>query len=71
MATETKSTVKPEWEEYYITLERIRKSGITNMFGAAPYLRELCPELSRVESNEILANWMKNYDELNEKYGWQ
>lgn len=71
MANETKSTVKPEWEEYYITLERIRKSGITNMFGAAPYLRELCPELSRMESNQVLANWMKNYDELNEKYGWQ
>jgi hypothetical protein len=71
MANENKSTVKPEWEEYYKTLERIRKSGITNMFGAAPYLRELCPELSRVESNEVLANWMNNYDELNEKYGWQ
>ena len=50
--------IKEEWEEYYKVLEGIRRTGITNMFGAAPYLREFCPELSRDEANEILCNWM-------------
>lgn len=63
--------IKEEWEAYYKMLENIRQSGITNMFGAAPYLREFYPELSRQESNEILSNWMCNYDELSKKYGWR
>ena len=65
-----KYPIKEEWEHYYQMLEAIRKSGVTNMFGAAPYLREFYPELSRQESNEILCNWMTNYDELNKKYHW-
>lgn len=66
-----KYPIKEEWEDYYETLEAIRKSGITNMFGAAPYLREFHPELSVKESNEILCNWISNYNELNKKYNWQ
>lgn len=66
-----KYPIKEEWEEYYKVLEGIRRSGITNMFGAAPYLKEFCPELSRAEANEILCNWMSNYDELNKRYNWQ
>ena len=38
------------------------------MFGAAPYLREVFPELSRMESNEVLCNWMENYDELSDMF---
>ena len=71
MFNNEKHPIKEEWEVYYIILERIRQSGITNMFGAAPYLKEFCPELSREESKEILLSWMSNYDELNKKYGWQ
>lgn len=63
--------IKEEWTEYYQMLEAIRKSGITNMFGAAPYLKELCSELSKEEANQILRNWMRNYDELNKRFGWQ
>lgn len=66
-----KYPIKEEWEAYYTILERIRQSGITNMFGAAPYLKEFCPELSRKEADEILCNWMRNYNELNKKYGWR
>jgi hypothetical protein len=66
-----KYPIKEEWEAYYTILERIRQSGITNMFGAAPYLKEFCPELSRDEAKEILCNWMSNYNALSEKYGWQ
>ena len=63
--------IREDWEEYYQMLENIRQSGITNMFGAAPYLKEFCPELSHEESKEILLSWMSNYNELNEKYSWQ
>ena len=63
--------IKEEWEDYYQVLENIRQSGITNMFGAAPYLKEFCPELSGKEASEILCNWMANYDELNKKYNWR
>jgi hypothetical protein len=41
------------------------------MWGAAPYLKEFCPELSIEESNNILCNWITNYDELNKKYGFR
>lgn len=70
MANE-KYPIKQEWTKYYNALEVIRETGITNMFGAAPYLREVFPELSRMESNEILCNWMENYDTLSEMYGWR
>ena len=70
MANE-KYPIKQEWTKYYNALEVIRESGITNMFGAAPYLREVFPELSRMESNEVLCNWMENYDTLSEMYDWR
>jgi hypothetical protein len=63
--------IREDWEEYYQALEAIRESGITNMFGAAPYLKELYPELSHKLSQAILVNWIHHYDELNEKYGWR
>lgn len=65
------NSIKEEWEEYYKVLEGIRRTGVVNMFGAAPYLAEFCPELSKDEARDILCNWMSNYDALNQKYGWQ
>ena len=71
MFENNKYPIKEEWEDYYKTLEAIRRSGIVNMFGSSPVLRELCPELSKKESEEILCNWISNYDELNKKYSWR
>lgn len=68
---ENNNPIREEWEQYYKVLEAIRESGITNMFGAAPYLKEFCPELSHKESQAVLVNWMRNYNELNKKYGWR
>ena len=68
---ENKYPIKDEWEEYYKVLEGIRRTGVVNMFGAAPYLKEFCPELSENESKEILCNWITNYNTLNERFGWQ
>jgi len=58
--------INEEWIEYYVYLEELRKSGVTNMFGSAPYLREEFG-LGRRESINIVANWMDNYEELIEK----
>ena len=66
-----KYPIKEEWEEYYKVLEGIRRTGVVNMFGASPYLKEFCPELSENESKEILCNWITNYNTLNERFGWQ
>ena len=68
---ENKNPIREEWREYYCTLENIRESGITNMFGAAPYLKELHQELSHKLAQAILVNWMRNYNELCKQYGWR
>lgn len=66
-----KHPIREDWIDYYRILEGIRQSGITNMFGAAPYLKEFCPELSHDEAKEILLSWMTNYSELSKRFGWQ
>ena len=39
-------------------LDRLRESGVTNMFGATPYIvREF--DISRKEASELLIKWMK------------
>ena len=67
---EQKTPINPAWEQHYKTLEAIRRSGKTNMFGAAPYLAEV-NDIDIVLARQILMNWMQNYNELCDKYGWQ
>lgn len=57
-------------EKYYKYLEELRRSGVTNMFGAARYLMFEFDLLEK-EANAILSYWIKNYSELAEKYGWR
>tara|TARA_R100000008_G_C3556433_1_gene153477 strand:+ start:558 stop:773 length:216 start_codon:yes stop_codon:yes gene_type:complete len=52
-----------EWIEYYQYLEGLRQSGVTNMYGATPYLREEFPEV-RNDAQRILGSWMRNYNAL-------
>ncbi len=47
--------------KYWIFLEQLRKSGVTNMYGASPYLQEHFG-LSRREATDILAEWMEKYN---------
>ena len=69
---ENKYPIKEEWEEYYKTLEAIRRTGVCNMWGAGIFLKECFPkELSEQAANDVLINWIYNYKELNQKYGWQ
>lgn len=55
--------------EYFQFLEKLRKSGVTNMFGAVPYLVEEF-DLEENEAKNILLFWMENYTELAKGYGW-
>lgn len=48
--------------KYYIFLEKLRRSGATNMFGAVPYLIDEFPELNKHSAKKILIEWMKTYD---------
>lgn len=45
--------------KYWTYLESLKKSGIINMYGAAPYL-VLTFDISLDEAKDILADWMKN-----------
>lgn len=47
--------------KYWIYLENLRKSGVTNMFGATPYLMEEFG-LDKKEATKILSDWMHNYN---------
>lgn len=57
-------------EEKFKFLEELRLSGITNMYGAVPYLTARF-NISKNEASDILGDWMGFYDELCELYGWQ
>lgn len=71
MSEKERYPIKKEWEEYYMVLEAIRRTGAVNMWGASPVLRECFPKLSDESAQEILCNWIHNYDALNKQYGWQ
>ena len=47
--------------KYWIYLEKLRRSGVTNMYGAAPYLEEEFG-LDQREARHILVDWMQHYD---------
>jgi hypothetical protein len=53
-------TLEFNMKEYFEFLETLRKSGVTNMFGAAPYLqREF--GLDKYEAKDVLMAWMGSY----------
>ena len=47
-------------KEYFAYLELLRDSGVTNMFGAGPYLEETF-DLSRSEARKVLSSWMESF----------
>lgn len=52
-----------KWMRYYRYLEKLRASGITNMFEASVYLEDEF-NLYTDDAKKILVSWMKNYDEI-------
>lgn len=51
-----------EYEEYFEFLDELRESGVTNMFGARPYLENEF-DLSKEEASKILKLWMQTFSE--------
>lgn len=50
----------PEYLEY---LDNLRESGVTNMFGAGPYLQREFPELSLEKARSVVTHWMETFSE--------
>ena len=50
-------------------LERLRQSGVTNMFGACPYLERRF-KISHRDASNVLSKWMKNYEDIKEMRNW-
>lgn len=47
--------------KYWIFLEKLRRSGVTNMYGAKPFImREFAVDDNTAE--KILSEWMENYN---------
>ena len=44
--------------EYFIFLDVLRDSGVTNMLGATPYLLEQFEELDKNAARTVLSEWM-------------
>ena len=51
-------------QKYFDYLERLRQSGETNMYGAAPYLQSEFPELryDRNRAGDILLAWIRTFN---------
>ena len=58
--TEKKQTVARQ--EHLEFLDRLRESGVTNMYGAGRYLVEAF-DLTRADAAEVLGHWMRTFDE--------
>lgn len=51
--------------EHLEFLDDLRESGVTNMFGARPYLMEEFELLTEEEASAILGYWMKSFGNPN------
>lgn len=54
--------MKYEFERYFGFLDDLRESGVTNMFGASPYLIEEFG-VDKSTAQRILIEWMRTFDE--------
>ena len=48
-------------DEHLEFLDSLRESGVTNMYGATPYLEEAFDDLKRGEATKVLGYWMKTF----------
>jgi hypothetical protein len=57
--TDRPAFIKDEYLEY---LDELRESGITNMFGAVPYLEDEFG-FSKQDAKMVLSYWMDSFEE--------
>lgn len=50
-------------KEVFEYLNELRDSGVTNMYGAVPYIMERFPKLQKFQASALLSSWMKNFRE--------
>lgn len=57
--------VRPEFvtEDHLTFLDDLRKSGVTNMFGARPYVMDYDERLSPQQAWAVVSYWMKTFSE--------
>lgn len=54
---------KDKKDLYFLFLDRLRESGVVNMFGAAPYLEVSFPELKKTKTaRAVLLEWMESFE---------
>ena len=58
--------MKIDKNEVFEYLDELRESGVTNMFGAAPYLQAQF-DIGRSEAMTLLSEWMKTFGERHPK----
>lgn len=54
---------KPDYctDDHLIFLDDLRKSGVTNMFRAAPFLEDHFEDLTSSKSRKVLQYWMFSF----------
>ena len=50
-------------QDYFDYLVELRDSGVTNMWGAGPYLEDKF-YLTKQEAKEVLVLWIKSFEEV-------
>jgi hypothetical protein len=50
-------------QEHLEYLDALRESGITNMWGARPYLQKAFRKLKEKEASAVLLYWMRTFSE--------
>ena len=51
-------------EDKHLTyLDRLRESGVTNMYGARPFLMKAFRTLTQDKASKILTYWMQSFEE--------
>ncbi len=56
------TTLTKEEKEMFDYLNDLRNSGVCNMFGASPYLKEEF-DISTTQARQVVALWMENFNE--------
>lgn len=54
-------------DEHLEFLDELRSSGVTNMYGAAPYVQKAFKGLGHDKSVRVLTYWMRTFSERHPK----
>lgn len=61
MKVAAKTFSAKRWAQFFDFLDELRESGVTNMFGSAPYVMEAF-SLGRDDASHVVGRWMKTFD---------